>query len=308
LLIDAGYPGSGTARSPSGDPRNARDAQRIAAACRAAGVQRIDYLLVTHFHADHYGGVVELSQLMPIRNFVDHGGLVPGADDAAPGELDAFKAYAGVRAKGRHIEPKPGSRLRLKGIDATVVSTAGSTIATPLAGAGTPNPVCGPSAREPKDRLENPRSTGLHVRFGRFRFLDLGDLTGQPLFALACPNDRIGPLDVYLVPHHGGADASEPATFAAFRPRVVVINNGATKGGEVEMFETLRRVEGLEDVWQLHRSTAAGGANFAEERIANLDDGGAYWVKINASEDGSFRVTNARTGVTKSYASRTAPI
>ena len=72
LLVDAGFPGAGTFDSKPGDPRQARDAQRIVAAARAAGLTRIDYLLVTHFHADHDGGVVELAQLMPIGTFIDH--------------------------------------------------------------------------------------------------------------------------------------------------------------------------------------------------------------------------------------------
>lgn len=301
LLIDAGFPGSGTFQSRPGDPRDARDARRIAAAARDAGVTHIDYLLITHFHADHDGGVVELAQLLPIRTFVDHGSVVPEAEQNVPGTLDVFNAYAGIRAKGRHFEPKVGDRLPLKGIDAIVVSSAGSTIVKPLAGAGGHNPVCAPSARDARDPNENPRSTGIRLQFGKFRFLDVGDLTGRPLFALACPNNLIGPVDVYLVAHHGGADATDLATFAAFKPRVAVLNNGATKGGELEMFANLRQVQGLEEVWQLHRSEAAGGENFAEERIANLNERTAHWIKLSANDDGSFRVMNGRTDVWKSY-------
>ena len=111
LLIDAGFPGSGTFQSKAGDPHDARDARRIVAAAHHAGVTRIDYLLVTHFHADHDGGVPELAQLMPIRTFIDHGSVVPQAEQNVPGTLDMFSAYAAVRAKGRHLEPKPGDRL-----------------------------------------------------------------------------------------------------------------------------------------------------------------------------------------------------
>jgi beta-lactamase superfamily II metal-dependent hydrolase len=58
LLVDTGFPGGdGTFSSTPGDPAHARDANRILAAARAAGVARIDVLLITHFHADHDGGV-----------------------------------------------------------------------------------------------------------------------------------------------------------------------------------------------------------------------------------------------------------
>ena len=304
LLIDAGFPGSGTFESKPGNPRDARDARRITAAARDAGITHIDYLLITHFHADHDGGVVELAQSMPIRTFVDHGSVVPEAEQNVPGTLDAFNVYAAIRAKGRHLEPKPGDRLPLKGIDAIVVSSARSTIVEPLAGAGGHNPVCALSARGASEPHENPRSTGICLQFGKFRFLDVGDLTGGPLFALACPNDLIGPVDVYVVAHHGGADAADPATFAAFKPRVALLNNGATKGGEPEMFARLRQNQSVEDVWQMHRSEAAGGDNFADDRIANLDERTAHWIKLRANDDGSFRVMNGRTGVWKTYGAR----
>ena len=198
------------------------------------------------------------------------------------------------------MEPKPGDRLPLKGLDVVVVSSAGATIVKPIAGAGQATPGCPPSARPAQNATENPRSTGVHVRYGRFRFVDLGDLSGKPLYDLFCPNNLLGPTDVYLVPHHGGADVSEPAYLAAVRPRVAIMNNGATKGGSREMFATLQNATRL-DVWQVDKSRTEGAQNFGDESIANLDDATAHWLKISANEDGSFRVTNGRTGASKDY-------
>jgi glyoxylase-like metal-dependent hydrolase (beta-lactamase superfamily II) len=90
LLIDTGFPSDGTFASVPGDPHKARDANRILAAARAAGVKRIDYLLITHFHADHDGAVPELAQLIPIRTFVDHGSPGPDAEARVPGTQAAF--------------------------------------------------------------------------------------------------------------------------------------------------------------------------------------------------------------------------
>jgi competence protein ComEC len=303
LLIDTGWAGNGAAGANAGEPAQSRDANRILAAARDAGIRRIDYALITHFHGDHDGGVVELSQLLPIRHFIDHGGFASGAQ--VDGETEAaYKAYRTVRDKVDHIEPKPGDRLPLKEIDAVIVSSAASTIDKPFPGAGELNAACGRSALPPGDSVENPRSTGLVVAFGRFRFLDVGDLTGEPLFKLACPNNMIGAVDAYLVAHHGGADASDPATFAAFKPRIAIMNNGLKKGGSRAVYEILHHVQGLEDVWQVHRSEAAGDQNFAIERIANLDESTAHWIKLTASEDGSFRVLNGRTGLAKNYSRR----
>jgi competence protein ComEC len=300
LLVDTGFPGSGTMLSPSGDPRQARDAQRILAAAQNASLKAIDYLLITHFHPDHDGAVPELARLIPIRTFIDHGSVSPDEEQSVPGTMAAFDAYATVRAQGRHVEAKPGDRLPLGGVHAVIVSSAGSTIAKPVAGAGAPNPACDPLARLTQAG-ENPRSTGFLLQFGRFRFVDLGDLSGGPLSRLFCPNDLLGAADLYLLPHHGGADVSDPAMLGAVRPRVAIVNNGATKGGAPEMFASLHRARGIEDVWQLHRSENGGALNFADDRIANLDQSTSYWIKVVARKDGSFVVTNARTGASKRY-------
>jgi len=304
LLVDTGFPSDGSFASIPGDPHNARDANRILAAAHAAGVTHIDNLLITHFHADHDGGVVELAQLMPIATFIDHESPGPDAEAALAGTTAAFERYAVVRAKGRHLVPKPGDRIPLEGLEAVVVSSAGATLRQPLAGAGRVNPACSATAPPAQEPTENPRSTGIRLRFGRFSFLDVGDLSGAPLFALVCPNSLIGPTDVYLVAHHGGPDAADPATFAGLAPRVAIVNNGAMKGGSAETLASLHQALGLEDAWQLHRSAVSGAQNFPEDRIANLDGSAAHWIKVSAKEDGSFTVTNGRTGVTKSYPPR----
>jgi competence protein ComEC len=304
LLIDTGWAGNGSGFNP-GNPHDARDANRIVAAARDAGIKRIDYLYITHFHSDHDGGVKELAQLMPIGAFIDHGAPADGAMNGSDSDTKrAFDAYAEVRAKGNHLEPQPGDRLPLSDVEATIVATAGSTLSRPLPNAGATNAACQEHAIAAGDPLENPRSTGVVIRYGRFRFLDVGDLTGQPLFGLACPKDLIGPVDVYLVAHHGGPDAADPATFAAFKPRVAIMNNGLHKGGALATYQALHQVAGLEDVWQLHSSAAAGDSNFAASHIANLDESTAHWIKLTASSDGSFRVFNQRTGEWKSYPAR----
>lgn len=303
LLVDAGFPGSGTIDSQPGDPATARDPQRIFAAANAAGVSRIDYLLVTHFHVDHAGGVPELAQLMSIDTFIDHGGVTDDAERVA-GTHAVHAAYAAVRRTGRHLEPKPGDRLPLTGVEATIVSTAGATLESPLAGAAPGlNTACVPPGLPAQEVTENPRSTGFLLQFGRFRFLDVGDLTGAPLFSLVCPSDRIGPVDVYLVAHHGGLDAADPSMFAAVKPRVAVVNNGPIKGGAAETLKVLSALPDT-DTWQLHRSEVEGAANFADDRIANLSEATANWIKISANADGSFALTNGRTAATTRYPAR----
>ena len=289
LLVDAGY----------ADPPG-RDLRRIQAALQDAGVTRIDDLLLTHFHADHVGGVPALVKSVEIDAVIDHDGIT-GSDRQT---AQPFNALMPARKKiKKHIVAAVGDRLPLDGVDAVVVSSAGATLKQPLDGAGETNAACGPSARPPHDVVENPRSTGFRLQFGKFRFLDLGDLSGKPLFALVCPADMIGAVDLYLVPHHGNDDVIDPALLAAFRPRADIVNNGATKGGAPELITALQKAGGLES-WQLHRAENRDAVNLADDRIANLDERSAHWIKVVASEDGSFTVTNGRTGATRPFPGR----
>lgn len=300
LLIDTGFPGDGTFASKPGDPSVARDAQRILAAARDAGVKRIDYLLITHFHGDHDGGVTELAQLLPIHTFIDHTAPSPETDVGVPGTMALYEAYLAVQRTGKHIEPKPGDRLPLRGVDAVVVSSGGSVLTTPLRGGGAPGDGCsggGVAAQEP---IENPRSTGVMLTFGAFRFLDVGDLSGPSLHALTCPTNLLGQASAYLVAHHGGADAGDPAIYSSVRPLVALINNGPAKGGSPETFATLATFPAI-DAWQLHRSVNPAVVNMPDSRVANLDTSTSAWIKLTATADGAFVVTNGRTGESRSY-------
>jgi beta-lactamase superfamily II metal-dependent hydrolase len=291
LLIDAGYGG-----------REGRDPGRILVAAGEAGIDRIDYLLVTHFHADHAGGVPELAAKIPIGTFIDYGAPL-GTDRMA---TRTFSAYEPVRGENAHLQPRPGDRLPLKGIEATVVSAGGMLLSDPLPGGGARNAACARAENHPEDGTENFRSIGVMLQFGAFRFLALGDLSGNTLTRLVCPTNLLGQASVYLIAHHGDYDTNVPALYAALRPRVAVMNNGATKGGSPDSFNTLQARPGLDDLWQLHASRNAGAVNSPDELLANVDDGmTAYPIRLTAQADGSFRIVNGRTGFAKTYPSQT---
>jgi competence protein ComEC len=295
LLIDTGYPG-----------RDGRDPNRIMAAMREARVSSIDYLVITHMHEDHNGGAAELSRRVPIRAFVDYGDLMETSAD----QVASFTAYNEARARAeragtaRHIVPKPGDRVPLVGLDVRVMSADGETLSAPLDGAGQANAACETYEPRPFASRENPRSVGIHLRYGQFRFLDLGDLVGPGLLRLVCPNNLLGEIDAYLITHHANADTNVAPVLAAIRPRVAIANNGAYKGGSPPTWLALRQHGEIEGVWQVHKSLIDGSENFPDPFIANLEFGApdrAAWLKLSARDTGSFSVTNGRTGVTKRY-------
>src|SRR5215471_5639995 len=117
LLVDTGFAGQGFNDTVT---NHGRDARRIIATARDAGLQRIDYLLITHFHPDHDGGVFDVAAQIPIDTFIDHDTVPDDADRGVPGTLDAYKLYVAVRDKARrHIVAKPGDRIPLKNVEAT---------------------------------------------------------------------------------------------------------------------------------------------------------------------------------------------
>ena len=286
LLVDSGWSGA-----------KGRDAKRIAAAIHDAGVSQIDYLLITHFHSDHDGGAPELSKLVPIKTFIDYGAPTErGAKVEEP-----YEGYAAVRRKGAHLQPKVGDLLPLNGVQIRLVSGRGKTLSDPLPGGGQDNPACAAFKKKANDFTENAKSFGFQLVYGKFRFLDLGDLVWNELGQLVCPKNLLGESDVYLVAHHGNAFSSPPAVMAAVRPRVAIFNNGETKGGDPKAFKTTLGADGLEDLYQLHKSTNEGAKQADEAFIANLDLHTAHRLQLTAYEDGRFTMTNARTGVAKRY-------
>ena len=296
LLVDTGWPGN-----------NGRDADRIVAATKKSGISKINYVLITHYHTDHVGGVPQLAARIPIETFIDHGENRETTDAVTAQGAQAYQQLLAT-GKYKHIVAKPGDLLPIEGIQATVVSADANVIADPLPGAGQENPACKDSPKYPQDTTENRRSVGIVITFGTLRILDLGDLTHDEEMELMCPVNKLGHVDIYIVSHHGWEQSSSPALVYGVAPRVAIMDNGAKKGGSPSVWDIIEKSPGLEDLWQLHFSEEGGSAhNVAPEFIANPDgpDAGNY-LELIAHSNGSLAVFNSRTQKTKDYAPRTA--
>jgi len=263
---------------------NKRDAERIAAAAKSAGVKKIDYLVITHFHSDHVGGIAQLAEKLPIRNFVDHGSSVE--NDKAAQVL--FNEYAEYRGKGTHIQVKPGDTIPIKGLDVKVISAGGKGLDAPLAGAGEANADCANFQMHDNDTSENAQSVGILITYGSFRMIDMGDLTWNKEKDLVCPANKVGKVDLYVVSHHGMNMSGSPQWVHALHPKVALMDNGAKKGGSVEAWQTIHDTPGTPDIWQLHFAVPGGKEhNSADPFIANVDE---------ICEANGFAWTRKRTG------------
>ena len=321
MLIDTGNAGAAAVR----------DADRIMAAVKAAGVTQIDRLITTHFHADHVGGLPELATRIPIKEFIDHGPNVqPGA------QIDpVLQRYAELHAKAKHTVARTGDRVPMRNLDWRIVSAAGQVLQTPVPGGGAPNPYCAgfkrhemnPVSGGPVGKTEDEQSVASYVTFGKLRILYLGDFTWNQEFDLMCPTNRIGTVDLFVASRHGQPSSNSEALVHALQPRVTIVNNGSRKGGQPAAMNILLNSPRLENLWQMHFALL-GGQEYAVPGtfIANLEetptvpaaplpapqrgapappapqhDGMAHWIKVSAQTDGRFTVTNSRNGFSKTY-------
>jgi beta-lactamase superfamily II metal-dependent hydrolase len=310
LLIDTGW--------AEGD----RDAKRIYAMTQTAGVKKIDFLVMSHFHADHAGGLSALSKMIPIGRFYDRG------DAIEPENRQWLDRYRAVSA-GKRTVAKPGDTIPIQGVQVVIVSSNQEVLASPINGGG-PNPLCADAEQKASAGPENGRGVGVLLTFGKFKYLNLIDLDWQKEMELACPVNKLGKVTLYQTGRHGSFDgAGAPALLGAIQPQVVVINNGPRKGlGQVDnnvksdnppgkaiapyeknAYLRLAKLPGIEGIWQEHLSLLDPDPrhNTAPEMIANLEDSAeckGNWIQASVARDGKFTLTNGRNGFSKTYAAR----
>lgn len=317
LLIDSG----GLQRDLS-DPR---DAGRIMEAANAAGIQKIDHMITSHYDYDHYAGLPSLADRIKIEEYIDHG---PNTQPAEQADRFMKDIYPQLYAKAKHTVVRAGDKISLGGAEVIIVSSIGEFIRRPLPGAGKPNPSC-VNLQSPRSGNEDIQSISVYITYGKFRLYHSGDLPQGKENEMMCPTTRVGPVDMLLGLHHGTAQSNSPALVHPLRPRVAIMNNGTRKGGNPEVMRTVFSSPGLEDLWQMHFSVLSGQeytvpgmfiANTFDDQAAAMPiaplaptqpgttqppqpahEGKAYWFKVSARQDGSFTVTNTRNGFSKTY-------
>lgn len=284
VLIDTGWPGF-----------DDRDPKRIEHVLKdVAGLDHLDHLVTTHWHRDHFGGVEGLAKRVRINHFWDRG--LPEDEHAdkddfhdGPKPDDPLGIAYRKASLGKRKVLKAGDSLPLKGEIKALVLAASGKVLPSGANPGPHNPLCADApADRPEDRSDNARSITLKFTLGAFDFLDCGDLTWNIEKQLVCPVDRIGPIDLYQVTHHGLDISNHPTLLQTIAPTVAVMNNGPTKGGLASTVHRLQSIASIQALYQLHKNAkTAADDNTNAALIANHDEAGGQYIHVSVPDDGA---------------------
>ena len=271
-----------------------------------AGLQAIDHLIVTHYHRDHYGGAEVLSSMLPIHNVYDNG-VFEGMPDN-PG-----KAYFEFRC-GKHHVIQPGDAIALQqgpdhvsDVRLLCLGAHKSFIDPSDIEAARNDEVA--ELHRPKDRdgSDNANSVVMLLAFGPFQFFDGGDVTWNQEKRIVHPYNLAGEVDVYQVTHHGLDSSNNPILLSSLKPRVVIMNNGHTKGCMPEVFANLKATPSVQAIYQVHKNLRPDGAvnNVPDDFIANHQSDKeckGHHIKLSVASDGTnYTVAIPAHGIERRY-------
>ncbi len=305
VLIDTGNPGG-------------RDPARIVAAARAAGLTRLDHVVITHWHGDHFGGAAEVAQQLPFGTIYQRAIPIGDPDGRAqstfPVQIKPFREIAAKRvalAAGAVVPLQAAAGAGAARIELRCLAADQQFVAPTAEQLKHQNPLTGTVPAKPIDPSDNANSAVLLLSFGAFRFFDGGDLTWNLEEKLVTPWNLPGVVDVYQTNHHGLEVSNHPVLVQSLAPTVVVMNNGPKKGGQPGSFAAIRSAQSVQAFYQIHQSyNVPAEENAGREFIANHDNltgpaaakCPANLIKMSVAPDGrSYTISIPANGHTRTY-------
>jgi glyoxylase-like metal-dependent hydrolase (beta-lactamase superfamily II) len=309
VLIDTGNPDRGA------HPNS----QVIADTAKAFGIKKIDYVIITHYHVDHIGGLEGLLKRIPIGTFIDHGvnREVPGTQSPGgligpdwrtlgpdgkpragrggtvpppptvippPGSTAAgYNHYLELIKGHPHRVVKPGERLNVDGMDILFVDVDDVPIGRVLPGGGDRPAACATmQPMGPNGGEENAHSTSSLITYGKTRIAAFGDLTWNAEQKLFCPVDKVGKVDIVLASHHGLQFSNSPAMVESLQPKIVLVGNAIRKGDDPERMRSYMANPRFASMWHLHITQGHDELDGDKNQIANINS--------NPADDKSYNL------------------
>ncbi len=227
--IDVGQGDSTLIQSPSGQTLlfdggdNGRGTGVVLPLLQAKGISHLDYMVASHYHADHIGGLDEVAGGVSVGTAYDRGWQY-GSSTAT------FNSYVAAVSSFRQ-QIQPGQVIDLgEGVTVTCLAVNGNDqVSSPYT----------------TSTLENEYDVCLLVEYGGFDFFVAGDLTGgggsyRDIETSVAP--IAGDVDVYHVSHHGSYSSSNAFFLQTVQAEVAVISVGSNSYGHPHQ-EVLDRLD-----------------------------------------------------------------
>lgn len=217
-VIDVGQGDATLVESPSGQTllfdggKSGRGEDVIVPLMQSRGITSLTYMVASHYHADHIGGLDEVFELMPVTG--------AAYDRGWSYTTITYNTYATAVASKR-TTLAPGQVIDLgEGVTATCVTMNSAGVL---------------SAPYDNGSYENEYDVCLLVEYGGFDYFQAGDLTGNP--SMGCEDietpaaNLTGDIDVYHVNHHGSDTSSTAYFLQTVTPEVSIISVGSNGYG-----------------------------------------------------------------------------
>lgn len=277
MLMDAGNDGDGTAK--------------VLPYLAAQGITYLNYIVNSHYHSDHLGGLDEVITAFGASNigkiYDRGGGNLP--------TTTAFTSYlSAAKATGKRDSVYLGLVVDLGGgVTMKCVATAGKVLNY--------GAVAGASGSE------NDLSVGWALNYGTFQYFTGGDLGGEsssyadsetPLASV------VGDVDVLKVNHHGSAYSTNQTFVSALKPEAAVILVGDGNPYSHPVQSTLTRLVNAKCyIYQTETGTGGtiptGKGAVANDNIVIATEGTSYTISYGSKVDsypGDFT-----TGISDTY-------
>lgn len=189
-------PGKCTMLVDAGPPEAGHVVNKI---LRMVGIETLDYVVITHPHKDHFGGLRAVASAVGISELSDNGDMNPGEK--------GFDEYSQLQDSLPYSVLSQGDSWQCGDLTVEVL-----------------HPSAGYSSG---DGDYNNRSMALSVRYNSFGLLLMGDVAGQGEKEML-RTSSIPQSSVIQLAHHGASDGTSMELLDRVRPRLAVVSVGRT--------------------------------------------------------------------------------